>query len=405
MGDSQPPAGALTGRATPLPAAAGRRRAIALYTGAVFLYWVTLYLYVPTLPVYVETKTDNLAMVGVVLSMYGLWQAVVRLPLGMVADWIGWRKPFIVGGLVLAGGGAVVMAQAGNVEAMIVGRAIVGLSAGTWVPLVVVFTGLFPPEQAVRASTTITTIGTVGRLLATSVTGWLNDLGGYGLAFFLAAGAGWLAALVVLPAAEERRPPRRPSWRALGALIVRRDVLLPTLLAVLSQYVTWATAFGFIAIIADRMGATAVQQSMLLTANLLAVAVGNLGATAATRRFGSKPLVAASFVLLAASTAVVAVAPTLGWLFVAHALNGLSHGVSYPVLMGLSIRYVADAERTTAMGLHQAVYAIGMFAGPAVSGVLAESMGISLVFALTAGVCLVVGVLGARMLRQNGADA
>ncbi|HHX43352.1 MAG TPA: MFS transporter [Chloroflexi bacterium] len=400
MNDPQLVAGVATA-----PTAGARRRAITLYTVAVFLYWVTLYLYMPTLAVYVETKTDNLAMVGVVLSMYGLWQALVRLPLGMVADWMGRRKPFIVGGLVLAGVGAIVMPLAPNVEAMIVGRAIVGLSAGTWVPLVVVFTSLFPPEQAVRASTTITTIGTVGRLLATSVTGWLNDLGGYSLAFYLAAVAAGLAVLAVLPVPEKRRPPARPSWRALGALIVRRDVLLPTLLAVLSQYVTWATAFGFIAIIADRMGATAVQQSLLLTVNLLAVTVGNLGATTVTQRLGSKALVAASIVLLAAGAAVVAVAPSLAWLFVAHALNGLSHGVSYPVLMGLSIRYVADAERTTAMGLHQAVYAIGMFAGPAISGVLADAMGIPATFGLTAAACLLLGLIGTRMLRSARADA
>lgn len=394
-----------SGRAASLPAAANRRRAITLYTVAVFFYWVTLYLYVPTLPVYVETKTDNLAMVGVVLSMYGLWQALVRLPVGMVADWTGRRKPLIVGGLFLSAVGAVVMALAGNVEVMAVGRAIVGVSAGTWVPLVVVFTSLFPPEEAVRVTTTITTIGTVGRLLATSVTGWLNELGGYGLAFFLAAGVAGLAAMAVLSTHEERRPPVRPSWRTLGALLVRRDVLLPTLLAVLLQYVTWATAFSFITLLADRMGATAVEQSFLLTANLAAMAVGSLGATAATRRFGAKMLVVVSFVILAVSTAVVVVAPNLLWLYVAQLLNGLSHGISYPVLMGLSIRYVADTERTTTMGLHQAVYAIGMFAGPAVSGVLAESMGIPAVLALTAVACLVLGVLGGFMLRQNGADA
>jgi MFS family permease len=402
VGDSRPLSDTA---AVPRLAATNRRRAITLYTGGVFLYWITLYLYVPTLPVYVETKTNNLAMVGVVLSMYGLWQALVRLPLGMVADWVGWRKPFIIGGLLLAAVGALVMALAGNVAALIVGRAIVGLSAGTWVPLVVVFTGLFPPEQAVRASTTITLIGTVGRLLATSATGWLNDLGGYGLAFHLAAGAAVLAALVVLPVSETRSAPRRPSWRALGALIIRRDVLVPTLLAVLAQYVTWATAFGFIAIIADDLGATAVQQSLLLTANLLALTAGNLGATAATRRLGARTLVALSFVLLAGGAALVAVAPALSWLFAAHALIGLSQGIGYPVLMGLSIRYVAEAERTTAMGLHQAVYATGMFAGPALTGVLADAMGIPAVFALTAGACLILGLAGAAMLRRNGAEA
>ena len=42
----------------------------------VFLYWAGLYLYVPTLPVYVQTKTELLEMVGVVIAMYGLWQAI-----------------------------------------------------------------------------------------------------------------------------------------------------------------------------------------------------------------------------------------------------------------------------------------------------------------------------------------
>jgi len=35
--------------------------------------------------------------------MYGLWQAFVRLPLGIAADWLGWRKPFILVCLAMSG--------------------------------------------------------------------------------------------------------------------------------------------------------------------------------------------------------------------------------------------------------------------------------------------------------------
>ena len=73
-------------------------------------------------------------------------------------------------------------------------------------------------------------------------------------------------------------------------------------------------------------------------------------------------------------------------------------GTVYPVLMGLSIRYVDDSERTTAMGLHQAIYAIGMFGGPAASGVIANALGIRPMFLLTAVVCLGLGLLGVRWL-------
>jgi MFS family permease len=68
------------------------------------------------------------------------------------------------------------------------------------------------------------------------------------------------------------------------------------------------------------------------------------------------------------------------------------------VLMGMSIEYVSDAERATAMGLHQSVYAIGMFAGPWLSGILAVKMGIQPMFGVTAFGVLVLGITGAQWL-------
>ena len=47
---------------------------VGLFLSANFLYWISLYLYMPTLPSFSLTKTPDLALVGVVLSMYGLWQ-------------------------------------------------------------------------------------------------------------------------------------------------------------------------------------------------------------------------------------------------------------------------------------------------------------------------------------------
>jgi MFS family permease len=70
--------------------------------------------------------------------------------------------------------------------------------------------------------------------------------------------------------------------------------------------------------------------------------------------------------------------------------------------MGMSIRDVADAERNTAMGLHQSVYAIGMFAGPWLSGFLADAIGIRPMFGVTAFACLAVGIVLIRLLPARG---
>jgi len=381
-----------------------RRFNLILTAMAVFLFWSSLYLYVPTLPVYAQTKTSNLALVGVILSMYGLWQAIIRLPLGIAADWLGRRKPFIIAGLVLSAIGASVMALASGARGLIVGRAITGLAAGTWVPLVAVFSSLFPPQDAVRASALLTLVASSGRALSSTVTGSLNNLGGYSLPFWLAAAAAVLAAVAILPTSEARRPGRQLSLRAISRLIIRRDVLLPAALQAVGQYANWTSTFGFLPVLAKEVGATEVALSLLVGLNIGVVVLGNLLATAIVKRVGTRNLLYASFVLMACGVAGAALARSVAVIVVAQSCIGLGQGLSYPLLMGLSIRDVDDGQRTIAMGLHQAVYAIGMFGGPWLSGILADAMGIRPTFLVTAVACLVIGLIGTQAIRARPQD-
>ncbi|MEW5721102.1 MAG: MFS transporter, partial [Chloroflexota bacterium] len=97
-----------------------------------------------------------------------------------------------------------------------------------------------------------------------------------------------------------------------------------------------------------------------------------------------------------------ALAPTLASLFAAPVLVGLALGIGYPVLMGMSIERVDDSERTIAMGLHQAIYAIGMFAGPAISGIVADHIGLQPMFGITAFASLALGLLGTMQFKVQG---
>ncbi|MHB0857664.1 MAG: MFS transporter [Anaerolineae bacterium] len=383
----------------------GRRLQITGYATAVFFYWVALYLYVPTLPTYAESRTENLAMVGVILAQYGLWQALVRLPLGILTDWVGRRKPFILGGFLLAALAALVMARAGGVPGLVVGRAISGLAAATWVPLVVAFSALFPPHEAVRASAILTFVGSAGRMLATAVTGSLNAWGGYSLAFFGAAAAAVVAVLVLLPVVEHRRPSRPPNAAAIGRLISRRDVLLPSLLSLVTQYAVWTTTFGFVPILARQFGANDVALSLLVSLNIAVATLGNLAATAIVGRVGPRRLVVVAFACVFVAVLGASLAPHLVLLYVATVFMAIAQGIGGPVLMGMSIQRVDDAERATAMGLHQAVYAIGMFSGPWLSGILADAMGIRPMLAVTAVACLSLGLLGSRGLAARRSNA
>jgi MFS family permease len=54
------------------------------------------------------------------------------------------------------------------------------------------------------------------------------------------------------------------------------------------------------------------------------------------------------------------------------------------------------------MGWHQSVYAIGMFAGPWLSGLIADSIGIRPMFGATAFGCLVASAFLIRLLPGKG---
>lgn len=86
-----------------------RKINLIVYSSAVALFWTSLYLYVPTLPVYVNERVNSLSAVGLILAMYGLWQAIIRFPLGIASDRLGLRKPFILSGFFLSILGALVM--------------------------------------------------------------------------------------------------------------------------------------------------------------------------------------------------------------------------------------------------------------------------------------------------------
>jgi predicted MFS family arabinose efflux permease len=61
--------------------------------------------------------------------------------------------------------------------------------------------------------------------------------------------------------------------------------------------------------------------------------------------------------------------------------------------MALSIRAAAPAHRATAMGVYQALYAIGMLTGPVLGGFAADGLGLGSVFYMSGALALAAGGL------------
>jgi predicted MFS family arabinose efflux permease len=81
-------------------------------------------------------------MLGITLGAYGLTQAILQIPLGLLSDRIG-RQPVIIGGLLMFIAGSIVAALADTMIGLVIGRALQGTGAiaSTLMALVADLTG------------------------------------------------------------------------------------------------------------------------------------------------------------------------------------------------------------------------------------------------------------------------
>ncbi len=108
---------------------ATEKRATFSLAGIYALRMLGLFLILPVFALYAEELEGVTPMlVGLAIGAYGLTQALLQIPFGMLSDRIG-RKPVIVGGLFIFAAGSVVAALSDSIYGVVFGRALQGSGA------------------------------------------------------------------------------------------------------------------------------------------------------------------------------------------------------------------------------------------------------------------------------------
>ena len=108
----------------------GTEKKVAFSLASVFgLRMMGLFMIMPVFALYGQhLQGFSPLWVGIAIGAYGLTQAVLQIPMGILSDRIG-RKPVILGGLGLFAIGSVVAASADTIYGVVAGRAIQGMGA------------------------------------------------------------------------------------------------------------------------------------------------------------------------------------------------------------------------------------------------------------------------------------
>ena len=333
-----------------------------------------------------------MGLVGLVVSAYGFPQLLLRIPIGIWSDRIGARKPFILAGIVGAALSGLGLAVSADPWWLVVFRGISGMAAGVWVVFTVFIASYFPPERVTRAMSLVTFVGALSEMFATYAGGMIAEMWGWTAPFYVGGGLALVGLAVALPLKE--KPPatrRKTTPRELFRTGTTPLLLVVSFIAMLTTWTQWVTVYGFTPVYAVGLGATRADLGTLTAAMQLGYTIFTFLAAYAADRFGARVTVIVGLIVQATGAVMVPGVSSLWLIGLSQFLGGAGRGLSRPVLMGMSIRSVSSAERATAMGVFQAVYALGMFGGPATAGFLADAFGLSSIF-LLAGLVTLAGI-------------
>jgi predicted MFS family arabinose efflux permease len=366
-----------------------------------------LFMILPVFALYAEGLAHVTPfLVGLAIGIYGLTQALLQIPLGMLSDRLG-RKPVIVAGLLVFAAGSVLAALSDSIYGVIAGRAVQG--AGAIAAVVLAMAADLTREEHRTKVMAIIGLSIGASFSLALVAGPVLDR------WVGVSGIFWLTALLAL------------------AAIAITLMLLPTPAAARVHRDAQAVAGSFGGLLRDpqllRLDAGIFVLHMVLTANFVVLPLllrDGLGLDSANHWWVYLPVLLAGFVAMVpfivyaekhrrmkpvfvGAIAVLAIAQgamaasdgSLAWLVFALFVFFAAFNLLEASLPSLVAKMAPPDRKGTAMGIYSTTQFLGVFVGGAVGGLLHARFGITGVFLLGALGALLWLVLAASMRRPR----
>ena len=353
------------------------RRNVILMNVLVVFYWMAMYAYVPNLPEYATALGADAIVLGIIGGVYGIAQIILRIPIGMISDRTGKNKKMLAIGSVVLAFSCGILILAGNTGMIIAGRLMAGAAAAWWVIQSAAYAEYFDDDRQVKAQGILSASANWGKLAASFIGGlFAQFLGVHSIFIFSYAIA---VPCVLLPLWLKEKPEKKlpsvqnrsalDSLRGLVPLFKNRDLIVFSMIGILTNILGFAAPILFTSVAAENLGASSFDLGMLNTIfYLLAGGTSLFAGTRLYKKFGGIRSLVLAFLLTGVSCIPAFYHMNLATIYLMQVLMGVGFGIICAAVAGFVILCVPSGQRGAATGIYQSLYGIGILIGPVLVG-------------------------------------
>ncbi|MEI0560062.1 MFS transporter [Brachyspira pilosicoli] len=360
------------------------------------LYWFSLYTYIPFQVPYLYALNVTPSIVGIILGLYGASQMILRFPFGIISDYFGKYKIFIVLGSLLSAISCIIKIVYPTANGFLVGNILTGVAASTWLMYMVLYYSYFDRSKEHMAASKCLVANVIGMFLGFLFATIFYQKFGMNLMLIAAAFAAFAATILALFLKEEKRE-KKNNIKDLILVIKNRRLLFFSVLSIIEQGIHMAASVSFTLNRIKELGGASYLVGIASLLNMFfAIVSAYIASTSFASKRGSKFYVPFSFVLLGLYCVAVILTKNIFVIVASQILSGLSIGMLASYLTSEALIEIDRDKKSSAMGFYQTAYSIGIFIYPIITGKIVEMYSIEIAYIfLTASavICAFIALL------------